>query len=112
VHTFFRLRVFMTPLVLNPSPCFCGSSRFISQSQGFKLLTMGYHVWFAPVKTCKIGCILTVKLISGLLTSIGKISREALTSKEPTKFVVKISVNSNYPKLSLDGLTLTKSIDS
>jgi hypothetical protein len=32
--------------------------------------------------------------ISGLLTSIGKTSREALISKEPTKFVVKISVNS------------------
>jgi len=34
------------------------------------------------------------KRISGLLTSIGKTSREALISKEPTKFVVKISVNS------------------
>jgi hypothetical protein len=33
-------------------------------------------------------------LISGLLISIGKTSREALISKEPTKFVVKISVNS------------------
>jgi hypothetical protein len=33
-------------------------------------------------------------VISGLLTSIGKTSREALISKEPTKFVVKISVNS------------------
>ncbi len=33
-------------------------------------------------------------LILGLLTSIGKTSREALMSKEPTKFVVKISVNS------------------
>jgi hypothetical protein len=33
-------------------------------------------------------------LISGLLSSIGKTSREALISKEPTKFVVKISVNS------------------
>jgi len=32
--------------------------------------------------------------ISGLLISIGKTSREALISKEPTKFVVKISVNS------------------
>jgi hypothetical protein len=31
--------------------------------------------------------------VSGLLTSIGKNSREALISKEPTKFVVKISVN-------------------
>jgi hypothetical protein len=34
------------------------------------------------------------EIISGLLTSIGKTSREALISKEPTKFVVKISVNS------------------
>jgi hypothetical protein len=33
-------------------------------------------------------------LISGLLTPIGKTSREALISKEPTKFVVKICVNS------------------
>jgi hypothetical protein len=33
-------------------------------------------------------------VISGLLTSIGKTFREALISKEPTKFVVKISVNS------------------
>jgi len=32
--------------------------------------------------------------ISGLLTSIGKTSWEALISKEPTKVVVKISVNS------------------
>ena len=32
--------------------------------------------------------------ISGFLTSIGKTSREALISKEPTKFVIKISVNS------------------
>jgi hypothetical protein len=32
--------------------------------------------------------------ISGLLTSIGKTSRETLISKEATKFVVKISVNS------------------
>jgi len=35
-----------------------------------------------------------IELISGLLTSIGKTSREALISKEPTKLVVKISVNS------------------
>jgi hypothetical protein len=33
-------------------------------------------------------------IISGLLTSIGKTSREALISEDPTKFVVKISVNS------------------
>jgi len=33
-------------------------------------------------------------IISGLLTPIGKTSREALISKEPTKFVVKICVNS------------------
>jgi len=33
-------------------------------------------------------------VISGLLTSIGKTSREALMSKESTKFVAKISVNS------------------
>jgi hypothetical protein len=32
-------------------------------------------------------------LISGLLTPIGKTSREALISKEATKFVVKICVN-------------------
>jgi hypothetical protein len=32
-------------------------------------------------------------LISGLLISIGKTSREALISKEATKFVAKISVN-------------------
>jgi hypothetical protein len=32
--------------------------------------------------------------ISGLLTPNGKTSLEALISKEPTKFVVKISVNS------------------
>jgi len=37
---------------------------------------------------------LTSVLISGLLTPIGKIFREALISKEPTKFVVKIRVNS------------------
>jgi hypothetical protein len=30
-----------------------------------------------------------VGVISGLLTPIGKTSREALISKEPTKFVVK-----------------------
>jgi len=47
--------------------------------------------------------------ISGLLTSIGKTSREALISKEPANFVVKISVNiENYAKSSLDGLTLIK----
>jgi hypothetical protein len=34
------------------------------------------------------------KVISGLLASVGKISREALISKEPIKFEVKISVNS------------------
>jgi len=33
-------------------------------------------------------------LISGLLTPIGKTSREAMISTEPTKFVVKICVNS------------------
>jgi len=33
-------------------------------------------------------------VITGLLTSIGKDSREALISKEHTIFVVKISVNS------------------
>jgi hypothetical protein len=32
--------------------------------------------------------------VSELLTSIGKTSREALISKEPTKFLVNISVNS------------------
>jgi len=32
--------------------------------------------------------------ISGHLTSIGKTFREALISKESTKYVVKISVNS------------------
>jgi len=32
--------------------------------------------------------------ISGLLTPIGKTSREALIYREPTKFVVKICVNS------------------
>jgi hypothetical protein len=32
-------------------------------------------------------------IISGLLTSIGKTSLEALISKEHTKFVVKICVN-------------------
>jgi predicted nucleic-acid-binding Zn-ribbon protein len=37
-----------------------------------------------------------INLISGLLTPIGKTSREALISKEPTKFVVKICVNSRY----------------
>jgi hypothetical protein len=35
-----------------------------------------------------------ISVISGLLTSIGKTSREALISKEPTKFVVKINVSS------------------
>jgi S-adenosylmethionine synthetase len=34
------------------------------------------------------------KVISGLLTSIKETSLEALISKEPIKFVVKISVNS------------------
>jgi hypothetical protein len=33
-------------------------------------------------------------LISGLLTSIGKTSLEALVYKEPTKFVATICVNS------------------
>ena len=37
--------------------------------------------------------------ISGLLTSIGKTSREALISLEPTKFVVKISVNSRCNRI-------------
>jgi hypothetical protein len=35
-----------------------------------------------------------VKLISELLTSVGNTSREALISKEPTKIVEKLSVNS------------------
>ena len=43
-----------------------------------------------------------------LLTSFGKNSQEAPISKEPTKIVEKLSVNSNYPKKSLYGLTLTK----
>jgi len=34
------------------------------------------------------------EIISGLLTSIGKTSLEALVYKEPTKFVAKICVNS------------------
>ena len=42
-------------------------------------------------------------VISGLLTSFGKNSREALISKEPTKIVEKLSVNSRcnsiYKKL-------------
>jgi hypothetical protein len=38
-------------------------------------------------------------IISGLLTSIGKDSREALISKESTKFVVKISVNSRCSRV-------------
>jgi hypothetical protein len=33
-------------------------------------------------------------VISGLLTPIGQTSRDALISKEPTKFVAKIYVNS------------------
>jgi hypothetical protein len=37
--------------------------------------------------------------ISGLLTTIGKTSREALISKEPTKFVAKFSVNSRCNKI-------------
>jgi len=49
-------------------------------------------------------------LISGLLTSVGYAFREALILKEPTKNVDNLSVNSNYPKKSLDGLTLTKSL--
>jgi hypothetical protein len=40
--------------------------------------------------------------ISGFLTSIGKTSREALISKEPTKFVVKISVNSRSKRFQPD----------
>jgi len=39
------------------------------------------------------GRVIVTLQISGLLISIGKTSREALISKEPTKFVVKISVN-------------------
>jgi hypothetical protein len=35
-------------------------------------------------------------LISGLLTPIGKTSREALISEEPTKFVVKIISSSEF----------------
>jgi hypothetical protein len=37
--------------------------------------------------------------ISGLLTSIGKTSREALISKETTKFVAKKCVNSGCNKI-------------
>jgi hypothetical protein len=37
--------------------------------------------------------------ISGLLTSIGKIPRETLISREPTKYVVKISVNSRFNRV-------------
>jgi hypothetical protein len=33
-----------------------------------------------------------IPVISGLLTPIGKTSRKALISKEPTKFAVKICV--------------------
>jgi hypothetical protein len=33
-----------------------------------------------------------------------------LILKEPTKIVEKLSLNSNYSKTSLDGLTLTKSL--
>jgi hypothetical protein len=36
--------------------------------------------------------------ISGLLTSIGKTTREVLISRKPTKFVVKICVNSRCNK--------------
>jgi hypothetical protein len=49
-------------------------------------------------------------VITGLLTSIGKDSREALISKEHTKFVVKISVNSRckrgYQKLIIKFRTI------
>jgi hypothetical protein len=38
-------------------------------------------------------------VITGLLTSIGQDSREALISKEYTKFVVKISVNSGCKRV-------------
>jgi len=34
--------------------------------------------------------------MSGLLTSVGKTSREALISKEPTIILDKLSVNSRY----------------
>jgi hypothetical protein len=37
-----------------------------------------------------------IERISGLLTSVGKTSREALISKEPTIIVEKLSVNSRY----------------
>jgi hypothetical protein len=38
--------------------------------------------------------LISVIIISGLLTSVGKTSWEALISKEPTKIVAKLSVNS------------------
>jgi hypothetical protein len=38
-------------------------------------------------------------LISGLLTSVGKTSREALISKEPTKMVEKLSINSRCNRI-------------
>jgi len=41
-----------------------------------------------------------VLAISGLLTSVGKTSREALISKEPTKIVVKFSLNSRYNRIN------------
>jgi hypothetical protein len=37
-------------------------------------------------------------IVSGLLTPIGKTSPQAMISKEPTKFVVKISLDSRYNK--------------
>jgi hypothetical protein len=41
----------------------------------------------------------TATVISGLLTSFGKKYREALISKEPTKIVEELIVNSRYSSI-------------
>jgi hypothetical protein len=51
-------------------------------------------------------------LISGLLTSVGKTSREALISKEPTKIVEKLSVNSRCNRVYKNEIITPKKLIS
>jgi len=49
-------------------------------------------------------------LIPGLLTSVGKKSREALISKELTKIVEKLSVNSRCNRIYKYGIITPKKL--
>jgi hypothetical protein len=50
--------------------------------------------------------------ISGLLTSVGKTSREALILKEPTEIVDKLSVNSRCNTIFKNGIITPKKVIS